>query len=174
VPRKKSILNGKRILAVDDEIDVLECLQEELEDFGAIADAAMTHDEAERKILSKTYDAAILDIMGVRGFELLSLAAERGLPAVMLTAHAISLEALEKSAVLGARAYIPKDQLCGIVPFLEDLLNTTNESMPAMKSDELKGYMGISFPSEWRKSEGRFPRNIAEKILLCESVTLRK
>ena len=68
------------------------------------------------------YDLVVLDIMGIRGFDLLALAVKRNLEVGMLTAHALSPEALKKSRELGAHAYLPKDKLGEIVPFLEDIL----------------------------------------------------
>ena len=69
-----------------------------------------------------TYDIVVLDIMGVRGFELLNLAVSRNFKAAILTAHALSPEALERSFELMARAYLPKEKLGEVVPFLEDVL----------------------------------------------------
>jgi hypothetical protein len=60
--------------------------------------------------------------MGVRGFDLLEIAVKRGLKAVMLTAHALSPENLKRAHDMGARAYLPKDKIGEIVPFLEDAL----------------------------------------------------
>ena len=114
---KSSILKGTEILAVDDEPDVLEILDEELQEFGVVLDTATSYEEAIQKMSSLTYDLAILDIMGVRGFDLLVVAVNKKIPVVMLTAHAISAEALKKSIELGARAYLPKDQLGGMAPF---------------------------------------------------------
>ena len=74
---KESILNGKSILAVDDESDVLTVLEEEI--LGACPqcqfDKATTFEEASQRLASYTYDIVILDIMGVRGFDLLERAA---------------------------------------------------------------------------------------------------
>ncbi len=60
--------------------------------------------------------------MGVRGFDLLERAVLKKLPVAMLTAHALTPEALKKSIEMGARAYLPKEKLGEIVPFLEDVL----------------------------------------------------
>ena len=69
----ESILNNKRLLAVDDEPDVLETLEEQLEEFdGLIFDKATDYDTGYQLIRSWTYDLVILDIMGVRGFDLLN------------------------------------------------------------------------------------------------------
>ena len=59
-------------------------------------------------IMKNTYDVVILDIMGVNGFELLKNSVARGFPSVMLTAHAITPEALKKSIELGAVPSCPR------------------------------------------------------------------
>ena len=54
--------------------------------------------EKARELLSKnTYNAAILDIMGVGGYELLEITTAKGIPTLMLTAHALSPDNLVKS-----------------------------------------------------------------------------
>ena len=69
----ESILNGKSILAVDDEFDVLAILEEEILESCPKCrfDKASTFEEALKELASRTYDLVILDIMGVRGFDLL-------------------------------------------------------------------------------------------------------
>ena len=114
------ILSGKRILAVDDEPDVLTLLDEEIQ--SACSDCqfgkSRTYEEAVARMISLTYDVVILDIMGVRGFDLLELAVSRKFPVAMLTAHALAPEALKRSFEMGAQAYLPKEKLGEIVPFL--------------------------------------------------------
>jgi CheY-like chemotaxis protein len=60
--------------------------------------------------------------MGVNGFELLKRAVEKGVPAVMLTAHALSPEALKKSIKLGAVSFLPKEKMAELQGFLEDVI----------------------------------------------------
>jgi len=116
----ESILNGKKILAVDDEPDVLTVLEEEI--LGAAPncyfDRSTNYQKAAEFLSSFTYDLVILDIMGVRGFDLLNLAVDRPspLPVVMLTAHALSPGALRQSIEMGARAYLPKRNLEKLFP----------------------------------------------------------
>ena len=107
---RESILNGKKILAVDDEPDVLAVLEEEIKEScpNCVIDKASSYETAAEKLKSQTYDVIILDIMGVRGFDLLELAVKRKFRVAMLTAHALSPETLKKSVELGARAYLPK------------------------------------------------------------------
>ena len=121
---KESVLDGKRILAVDDEPDVLAVLKEEIVEAcpSCQFDTATTYEDAAKKLETGNYDLVILDIMGVRGFDLLSLAVSRNLKVAMLTAHALSPEALKRSFEMRAMAYLPKEKLGEIVPFLEDVL----------------------------------------------------
>jgi CheY-like chemotaxis protein len=154
----ESILNGKSILAVDDEPDVLTVLEEEV--LGACPkckfDKATTFEEASRRIASHSYDIVILDIMGVRGFDLLDQAVRKGLAAAMLTAHSLSPDALKRSIEMGARAYLPKDKLGEIVPFLEDLLKY--DYVPGWKRllENLKGFFVARWGEFWQVDEKEF------------------
>ena len=105
-----SILNGKSVLAVDDEPDVLAVLEEEIGEAcpDSRFDKARTYEDAVARMISLTYDIVILDIMGVRGFDLLELAVSRNFPVAMLTAHALTPESLKRSFEMGARAYPPR------------------------------------------------------------------
>ena len=125
-----SVLEGKRILSVDDEIDILNLLEEEILEAcpSCRFERATSFEEAKNLLNSGTYDVVILDIMGVRGFDLLEIAVKRGFKAAMLTAHALSPEALKRSVEMKARAYLSKEKLGQIVPFLEDLLKYDFES----------------------------------------------
>jgi len=151
-----SILNGKKILAVDDERDILELLEGEIKQVCAncTVEKVMGYEEAAKLLKSNYYDVVILDIMGVRGFDLLEIAISQNLRAVMLTAHALSPEALKKSHDLGARAYLPKDKLGEIVPFLEDVFQ--HELEPGWKSSlkKLDSYFDGQFGSGWKKKTG--------------------
>lgn len=150
------LLKGKQILAVDDERDVLDILQEELEEHQVVFDRAATYEDAIERLSSLTYDLVIMDIMGVRGFELLEHAVAKNIPVVIVTAHALSPKNLKESIELGARAYIPKDRLGQVTPFLEDVLAL--EFRAAWKSllGRLDGSFGKRFGPEWRKSEKTF------------------
>jgi CheY-like chemotaxis protein len=153
----ESPLRNKRILAVDDEPDVLEQLEEQLEDFeGIIVDTATDYSQAYHLIRSWSYDLVILDIMGVRGFDLLNASVSLGFPTVMLTAHALSVEALKKSIEMGARAYIPKEKLADIVPFLEDVLTLSPKPSWQNLFNRLGGYFDRTFGSEWQQDEKVF------------------
>ena len=153
---KAPMLSGKKILAVDDEPDVLTVLEEEI--MGACPDCkfdkATTYEKAAELIKSNTYDVVILDIMGVRGFDLLALSVSRNLRVAMLTAHALTPEALKRSFDMKARAYLPKEKLGEIVPFLEDVLKY--DYLPGWKRlfEKLKGFFDTKFESDWEKRTG--------------------
>ncbi|OPY02672.1 MAG: Response regulator receiver domain protein [Syntrophorhabdus sp. PtaB.Bin047] len=152
----ESILNGKKILAVDDEPDVLKVLEEEIMDAcpKCAFDTATSFEAASKLLDSKSYDIVILDIMGVRGFDLLDMAVKKGLKVAMLTAHALSPEALKKSYEMKARAYLPKDKLGEIVPFLEDVLTTDFQSGWTRLFEKLHTFFTERFESDWEKKTG--------------------
>jgi CheY-like chemotaxis protein len=156
----------KRILAVDDEIDVLSVLEDEILDAypSCQLDKATTFEAAVQLLQSWTYDLAILDIMGVRGFELLELSVCRGLPVAILTAHALSPQALKRSIELGARAYLPKEKLGEIVPFLEDVM--TYDNLPGWKRlfEKLGGFFNICFGTDWQKADAEFWTEFTERL----------
>lgn len=152
----QSILDGKSILAVDDEPDVLMVVEEEIRHScpDCKIEKATSYEKAVELLESQPYDLVILDIMGVRGFELLELAVGKGLRVAMLTAHALSPEALKKSHDLGARAYLPKDKLGELVPFLEDVLQY--EYGPGWRKllSKLENYFDDQFEPNWKRESG--------------------
>lgn len=161
----ESILNGRSILAVDDEPDVLTVLKEEIREAcpDSRFDKASTYEDAVARMISLTYDVVILDIMGVRGFDLLELAVTRNFPVVMLTAHALTPEALKRSFELGARAYLPKEKLGEIIPFLEDALKY--EFLPGWKRllEKLEGFFSERWGKYWQKPEEKFWKEFDQK-----------
>ena len=172
----ESILINKRILAVDDEPDILETLEDLLlEDYkGLVLDKAQDYETGYHLIRSWTYDAVILDIMGVRGFDLLNAAVHLGFPTVMLTAHALSAESLKKSIELGARAYIPKEKMMDIAQFLEDVLTLEHHSSLKRMFRRLGGFFTAKFGSQWQKGEKEFWEQVETGKYEPEPAILRK
>ena len=152
-PMARSILDGRRILAVDDEPDVLSVLEEEI--LGACLDCTIdkstSYEGAVDLLRRNDYDIAILDIMGVQGFDLLQIAARRKLRTVMLTAKALTPEDLKRSLDLGAWAFLPKDKLGEIVPFLEDALRYERKTGWDRLLKKLEDYFDNRWGSEWKK-----------------------
>jgi len=117
-----TLLDGKSILIVDDESDILDILEELLE--MCDVERASTFDEARELLESKDFDIAILDIMGVNGYGLLKIANQKKLIAVMLTAHAFTPDNLVRSIKEGAASYLPKEEISNITTFLGDILKS--------------------------------------------------
>ena len=103
------ILKNKVILVVDDEPDVLDAIAEQLDMCRLYR--AKDYEIAMQLLASFKFDIVILDIMGVRGFELLKKSVSKGFPTVMLTAHALTPEALKESMKLGAVSFLPKEMM---------------------------------------------------------------
>ena len=143
------ILEGKKVLIVDDEPDVLEALEESLDMCGI--DTATEYETAKQLLKSKNYDIAVLDIMGVNGYELLAVANRQGIPAVMLTAHALTADNFAKSMNGGACAYLPKDRLFEIDVFLIDVLEDGYKKRGLLGKwfGRLKGYYENKFGPGW-------------------------
>ena len=153
----KQTLNNKKILIVDDEIDILESLEDLLDDMFMV-DSASSFEEAVACLKDNTYDVAILDIMGVRGYDLLEATHALGIPTLMLTAHALSPDNLKKSIERGADAYIPKDKMVDISMYVEDVLM----SRPNKRKKNFKWYAGMMplfdkfFGEGWKDPEKEF------------------
>jgi DNA-binding NtrC family response regulator len=151
-----SILNNKRVLVVDDEPDVLESLEELV-----LADApqcrietARNYEDAYKLLQTNSYDLVVLDIMGVRGFDLLETAVQRDLRVAMLTAHALTPEALKRSYDMKAYAFLPKEKLPDIVPFLEDVLKYDYATGWNRLLQKLHAFFSDRFVSDWEKKTG--------------------
>ncbi|MBW1921777.1 MAG: response regulator [Deltaproteobacteria bacterium] len=123
---EKNLLEGKKVLIVDDEPDVLEELGELLS-MCEVAKAS-TFEEAKKMLETRPFDIAILDIMGVDGYKLLEIANQKKVIAVMLTAHALSPENIVKSFKGGAASYLPKEKMGDIVLFLNEILEAKQKS----------------------------------------------
>jgi CheY-like chemotaxis protein len=120
-----SLLEGKRILAVDDEPDVLEVIKEQLPQCQVTT--ASNYEAARHHIVNENFDLVILDIMGVNGFALLEECRKRGLFAAMLTAHAVNVDSLNRSIKLGAVSFLPKDELARLPELIAEILEALAE-----------------------------------------------
>lgn len=151
-----TLLDGKRILAVDDEPDVLQILEEEILDVcpNCTFETAATYEEASNLLRTTFYDVVILDIMGVRGFDLLDIAVKRNMRVAMLTAHALTPEALDRSYRNKARAYLPKDKLGEVVPLLEDVLAYDFDTGWKNLAKKMYSFFTDEFESGWMKKTG--------------------
>lgn len=170
---QSEIWKDKLILAVDDEEDVLETIRDLLPESETTLHTAGTFEKGRELIASYSYDVVVLDIMGVRGFDLLKIATIQQFPAVMLTAHAVNPEALKKSIELGARAYLPKDMIHSLVPFLEDVMKLNYRSVWKNALDRVGSLFNEKFGSDWRKSEEQFWNDFQKTLSLDEGAIIK-
>ena len=150
------ILKGKKILAVDDEPDVLDSLKEVLDECDV--ETASTFETARDLLKSRVYDVAILDIMGVRGFDLLRIATDRGIPAIMLTAHGLNPDNLVGSIEMGAKSYIPKEEMQEIAVYLKALFLDKKAGLEKSRSwfDRLSSFFDERFGYGWKSRHKKF------------------
>jgi CheY-like chemotaxis protein len=150
----EELLKDKTILVVDDEQDIVDTVVEVLD--MCTVHTAQDYDAAIQYILSYTYDIVILDIMGVNGFELLKISVERGFPTVMLTAHALTPEALKKSIKLGAVSFLPKEKMPELEDFLADVVLGGGKPVWKKLFDRLGASFNKIFGPDWKQKDAFF------------------
>jgi DNA-binding NtrC family response regulator len=154
---ESNLLKGKKILIVDDEKDILEVLEELL--YMCRILRASTFQEAKRLLESDQFDAVILDIMGVRGYDLLKIANLKDVPALMLTAQAFTPDNMIKSVKEGAVSYVPKEEISRIEDFLNDIFvaKAKGESpWVAWKKRLPSSYFQMRFGAAWKSANPEF------------------
>lgn len=156
-----SPLKDKLVLAVDDEPDVLEVVAELLD--MCTVHKATDFETATKLLAVNTYDAVILDIMGVNGFELLKNSVSRGSPTLMLTAHALTPEALKKAIKLGAVSFLPKERIVDLRPILEDLITYGPAPIWQKTFDSAGEIFNQHFGLDW-KTRDKFFREFMEEL----------
>jgi DNA-binding response OmpR family regulator len=153
---KDDILKGKKILIVDDEPDVLDTLEEILSMCEVVK--ATTFEEAKKLLETQRFDMAVLDIMGVNGYDLLDIAVAKKTTAVMLTAHALSPEDTVKSFKCGAAFYVPKDKMADMANVLSGVLEAQKKGkstwIPFMGWAE--AYYNAKFGPKWEACDMEF------------------
>jgi len=159
----ESILKDKVVLVVDDERDVLDAVAEELD--MCLVHKAQDYDTALQYLLSYTYDIVVLDIMGVNGFELLRDSVSRGFPTVMLTAHALTPDALKKSIKLGAVSFLPKEKLPELASYLEDVVLGEGKPVWQKLFERLGAYFHKRFGPDWKERD-QFFKEFEEQMRL--------
>ena len=149
-------LEGKRILIVDDEPDVLESLEDLLS--MCEVSTASNFQDAKEKLQTQYFDITILDIMGVEGYDLLELANQKEVPAVMLTAHALSPENMVKSYKEGAASYLPKEEMVNIASFLNEVLEAREKGKNTWTRwyDRMGSFFEKRFGKDWQKTDEEF------------------
>jgi len=137
---------------------VLETIKEQLSECDI---TTANNFEIAREFLKKNkFDLAILDIMGVRGFDLLHYAKENKIRAVMLTSHAMNAESMQKSIDKGAVSFLPKEELYRIEELIAEIFGELNKGRAHWP--KLEERMGERFKKEWGEmwDRIRFPRDM--------------
>lgn len=159
---KQDILKDKKVLVVDDEPDVLDTVEDLLSMCQVVK--ATSFDEAKRHLEKERFDLAVLDIMGVNGYDLLDIAVEKKVTAVMLTAHALTPEDTMKSHRCGAAFYVPKDKMRDLALILSGVLDAKakgkNTWIPFMGWAE--AYYRTKFGPKWESCDMDFWKKISK------------
>lgn len=153
---ESDILDGKSVLIVDDEPDVLATLEQLLS--MCLVMKASSFSQAKELLESHPFDIAILDIMGVDGYELLEIANKRKVIAVILTAHAFSVEDTVRSFKGGAASYVPKEKISQIITYLSDIVDAreTGKSLWWRWLERLNDYYDKVFGPDWQNKDKEF------------------
>lgn len=167
----KSLLKDKIILVVDDEPDVLDTVADQL-DMCRIY-KAKNYNAALQLLASYTFDIVILDIMGVDGFELLKNSVSRGFPTVMLTAHALTPEALKKAIKLGAVSFLPKERMPDLETYLEDVFLGGGKPVWGKLFDKMGEFFNKRFGRDW-KVRDEFFRTFEQELSAGQDETKEK
>jgi len=153
------ILEGKKILVVDDEPDVLETVIDLFETTQIVT--AGSFKDARKKIAQESFDLVILDIMGVNGFDLLKACREVKMPAAMLTAHALNIESLNSAVRLGAVSFLPKEELHRLPELVAEILDEMEQGRTHW--EKLFQRLGLFFKEKlgisWEDDHSKFPPN---------------
>jgi len=151
---REKLLESKRILVVDDEPDVLDTLEDLLP--MCVLKKATTFEQAKELLENQYFDMAILDIMGVHGYELLKICNEKSVIGVMLTAYAMTPEDIKKSYEDGAASFVPKEEMANITTFLADIYEAREKgkSLWWRWFDRLADYCERKFGPDWQKEHG--------------------
>lgn len=165
-PSTADRIRGLRILAVDDEPDILETIVDVLD--GATVDCARSFQEAVELLTpgasvasaAERYDLAILDIMGVDGMSLLTQTVNQNIPTVMLTAHAMNPQTLKASIMSGALSYLPKEELANLPEHISDVLDAVESGQSTWNRlfTRMGNFFEKAFAPGWRSDDPEFWR----------------
>jgi CheY-like chemotaxis protein len=147
----QSMIRDKLVLVVDDEPDILETVSEILSTYRL--HTASDFESALERLKTSKYDVVILDIMGVNGFTLLEKCVELGYPAVMLSAHAVTAEAIKKCAQLGAVFFLPKERMMDLPEFIEEVVMSGGKPIWNSMLERLNFFFEKRLGRDWESTK---------------------
>jgi CheY-like chemotaxis protein len=152
----KTRIEGKKVLIVDDEADVINTLKGLLS--RCVITAAGSLEEGRAFLESKSFDIAIFDIAGADGYELLRIARKKEVIAVMLTARTVAPRDIIKCRNEGVALYIPKDRIGEIERCLDDVFEAKekNKSTWWRWVDRFGSYCELKFGSDWKENDKEY------------------
>lgn len=153
------ILDGKKILVVDDEPDILETVIDLFESSQIVT--AESFEDARQKIAEESFDLVILDIMGVNGFDLLEACRAAKLPAAMLTAHSLNIESLNLAVRMGAVSFLPKVELHRLPELVAEILDELEQGRTHWEKlfQRLGHFFKERLGIHWEDDNLKFPPN---------------
>lgn len=114
------ILEGKRILVVDNEREILNMVSQALAASEVVA--VGNADEARPLIARESFDLVILDTARANGCALLDDCHANKLPAAMLTPREVEVRRLNEAMKRGAKSFFPRDDVQRLSKSVADLL----------------------------------------------------
>jgi DNA-binding NtrC family response regulator len=110
---------------------------------------------------SKRFDIAILDIVGVDGYELLAMANKKNVIAVILTNNALSIDDTVESFKKGAALFVPKEKMIEIETYLNDIFEARKkgEHMWWRWMDRFESFYEDRFGPDWKTQSPSFPKD---------------
>jgi hypothetical protein len=96
--------------------------------------------------------------MGVKGFDLLEIATEKKIPALMLTAHGLNPDNLVGSIKLGAKSYIPKEKMSEIDIYLKEIFIAQKKGIEKSANwfHRLGSFFENRFEPGWKNKDKKF------------------
>lgn len=127
-----SSLKDKHILAVYNEWDLIETINEELCESNL--DLVRDTETALENIFSNQYDIALIDVMMPDGIHLLEACVKKDVPVIVLIAATAPSRLLMKALEKGAVSYLAKKHTDKLPGLIQEILDAGKTGIPSWKS----------------------------------------
>jgi hypothetical protein len=140
------ILEGKRILVVDHEREILNMVSQALAASEVVGVGNV--DEARPLISGESFDLAILDTEGANGCDLLKDCHANKLPAAMLTPREVQVRSINEAMKRGAMSFFPRDEVDRLPETVAELFERVEKGKAY--STRLFRLLASAFREIWR------------------------